>query len=299
MVEIKDIEETLKKLKTISTIVDSRIEQLLPVNGQFRLHSAMRYSALSGGKKIRPYLTVAVGRMFGADEPSLISVGAAIEIVHCYSLIHDDLPAMDDDDMRRGKPSCHKEYDEATAILAGDSLLTLAFEILSSPKTCDDPKIRSDLVSLLAQSVGSEGMAGGQMYDLLYENIAVNVPEVMKMQSMKTAGLFVAACVSGAILGGASERQISALRSYAHAIGLAFQIVDDLLDIEGNEDDIGKRLRKDTVAGKATFVKLVGTGLTRSRANLLVEDAISHLSMFDERAAPLKSLAEFILYRKN
>jgi farnesyl diphosphate synthase len=220
-------------------------------------------------------------------------------MVHCYSLVHDDLPAMDDDDLRRGRPTVHKQYDEATAILTGDALLTRAFEVLGHDDTHSDPKVRCDLVVELAAAAGDFGMVAGQMLDLLAESLALDMPEITRLQQMKTGRLIAFSCESGGILGKAPMRQRHALKAYAHDIGLAFQIADDLLDAEGDQATVGKAVRKDADAGKATFVSLLGTDRARAQADMLADQAIAHLECFDDTADMLRQTARFIVERKS
>jgi farnesyl diphosphate synthase len=277
------------------------LDTLLPIHDDLesRLMEAVRYSCLSGGKRIRPFLVTTSSALFGVDEGSALRAAAAVEMVHCYSLIHDDLPAMDNDDMRRGMPTCHVKFDEATAILAGDALLTRAFGVLSDPATHGDAKVRSDLVCELARAAGREGMVGGQMLDLLAEQHELKMPEVTRLQRMKTGALIAFSCEAGAILGKASDSARHALRHYAHDLGLAFQIVDDLLDVEGDAAEVGKKTGKDKDAGKATFVSLLGTEQARAQAAMLAEQAANHLEIFAETADPLRSLARFVVNRRS
>ena len=263
------------------------------------LTEAMRYVVLAGGKRIRPFLVTASSGLFNVSESSALRTAAAVEMVHCYSLVHDDLPAMDNDDLRRGQPTCHIKYDEATAILAGDALLTKAFEILANPATHPDPKVRCELIEELAKAVGEKGMVGGQILDLLSKQRTLDKPEVTRLQRMKTGELIAVSCEAGAILGKAPEAVRHALRAYAHDLGLAFQIVDDLLDVEGNETDVGKKTGKDKAAGKATFVSLLGIENARKRAEMLAEQAARHLEIFEEKADPLRSLAQFVVERRS
>ncbi len=281
--------------------VDEMLDTLLPVHDdpESRLMEAMRYACLSGGKRIRPFLVTASSGLFGVDEGSALRVAAAIEMVHCYSLIHDDLPAMDNDDLRRGMPTCHIKFDEATAILAGDALLTRAFGVLSEPATHGDSKVRSDLVCELARTAGRDGMVGGQMLDLLAQHQGLEMAEVTRLQRMKTGALIAFSCEAGAILGKASESARHALRNYAHDLGLAFQIVDDLLDVEGDAGEVGKKTGKDIEAGKATFVSLLGPKRAHAQSEMLAEQAANHLEVFAESADPLRSLARFVVNRRN
>ncbi|MBH88833.1 MAG: farnesyl-diphosphate synthase [Magnetovibrio sp.] len=262
-----------------------------------RLIEAMRYAALDGGKRVRPYLTLATADMFNVKKERALQVAAAIELVHCYSLVHDDLPSMDDDDLRRGKPSCHNKFGEATAILAGDALLTKAFEVLSSASVHSDPNIRSDLVMALAKAAGHEGMVGGQMLDIIAESEILNTPETTRLQRMKTGMLIAVSCEVGAILGEASESAKNVLNAYAHNLGIAFQITDDLLDEEGNAKTVGKKTGKDKEAGKSTFVSLLGIDRARDQAKALVFEACEHLNFFGKKADPLKNMAQFVITR--
>ncbi|MBE0532738.1 MAG: polyprenyl synthetase family protein [Rhodospirillales bacterium] len=263
-----------------------------------RLVEAMRYSTLGGGKRVRPFLVMASAQLFNVARNCALRVASAIEMVHCYSLIHDDLPAMDNDDLRRGRPTCHIEYDEATAILAGDALLTRAFEVLGQPATHSDPQVRCELVSELARAIGVDGMVGGQVLDLMAEHEALAIPEITRLQRLKTGKLIGFSCEAGALLGKAPEPARAALRAYAHDLGLSFQIVDDLLDVEGDAAEVGKKTHKDGTAGKATFVSLLGIERARSQANMLAEQAVQHLELFKEKADPLRNLARFVVNRR-
>lgn len=280
--------------------VDEVLDQVLtsPEGPESRVFEAMRYSSLGNGKRLRPFLALAAGRLCGAPDSRSLRVGAAIELVHCYSLVHDDLPAMDDDDLRRGQPSCHVAFDEATAILAGDALLTLAFEVLASPATHPDGDVRSKLVGGLARAAGGHGMVGGQMIDLLAEHTDADFAMITRIQRLKTGALIGFSCEAGAILGGAAEEKRLALHRYAHDLGLAFQIVDDLLDELGSATDLGKATQKDAAAGKATFVSLLGVEEAKRRAHLLAQQAISHLDIFGEKAGHLRAIAAFVIERR-
>ena len=263
-----------------------------------KLYSAMGYASLKGGKRLRPFLTLQSAKLFEASEQYALRVGTAIELIHCYSLVHDDLPAMDNDSLRRGRPSCHIAFDEATAILAGDALQVLAFEILSDPKTHPDPNVRVALVRGLAIASGGRGMVGGQMIDLESENCDVDFETILRMQRLKTGALISFSCEAGAILGKASEEEKGALIKYAQDIGLAFQIADDLLDVLGTEEATGKTINKDCEAGKATFVSLLGISQAQKRAQFLIDKAIGQLDMFGDKAANLKAIADFIVERR-
>ena len=281
--------------------VTAMLDRLLPIDDDLpeaRLMEAVRYAALSSGKRIRPFLVISSARLFTVSERSALRVAAAVEMVHCYSLVHDDLPAMDDDDLRRGQPTCHIKYDEATAILAGDALLTKAFEILAEDDTYSDPAVRCELIAALAKAIGADGMVGGQMLDLMAEKIDLAMPEVARLQRLKTGVLIGFSCEAGGILGRAPEPVRHALKAYAHDLGLAFQIADDLLDAEGDEKEVGKKTGKDAAAGKATFVSLMGLERARAQAQLLSQQAIQHLEIFSEKADPLRKLAQFVVDRR-
>lgn len=280
--------------------VESELDRLLPKSNspEARVIDAMRYATLGGGKRIRPFLLTQSASLFGVSESRAYRAAAALEMVHCYSLVHDDLPAMDDDDMRRGRPTVHKEFDEATAILAGDALLTKAFEVLADPATNGSPDVRANLCLALAKASGDHGMVGGQMLDLVAEQTKLDIPEITRLQRMKTGALIAVACDMGAIMGKASEHARQALQHYAHDIGLAFQIADDLLDVEGSAEEVGKRTGKDEAAGKATFVSLLGVERAREQAHMLSEQAATHLEMFDEKGEHLKELANYIVTRR-
>ncbi len=286
-------------LSTTAGDVNDTLERLLQNydDPEARLIEAMRYSTLGGGKRIRPFLVIASGELFNVDRAQALRVAAAVEMIHCYSLVHDDLPAMDDDDLRRGRATCHKKFDEATAILAGDALLAKAFEVIADDKTHASSKIRADLVLALARAVGPEGMVGGQMLDLVAEHHALKMPEITRLQRMKTGMLIAVSCEAGAILGKSTDGARNALHAYAHDLGLAFQMADDLLDVEGDERAIGKGAGKDAAAGKATFVSLLGVERAREQAELLAAQACEHLDLFDKKADPLRQLANFVVER--
>jgi farnesyl diphosphate synthase len=263
------------------------------------LFDAMRYGSLGGGKRMRPFLVVSSAALFGVNPDCALRTAAAIEFVHCYSLIHDDLPAMDDSPLRRGRPTVHKQFDEATAILAGDGLLTYAFEVLADPETHEDPQVRTQLVTALAKAAGPQGMVGGQMLDLIAEHETFDLGTTTRLQRMKTGEMIAVSAEAGAILGKAAPSVRGALRAYAHDIGLAFQIVDDLLDVEGDEAAMGKALRRDEEAGKATFVSILGVERARAQAEALSQQAVRHLDLFDERADALRAVSEFVVVRRN
>lgn len=281
--------------------VNRGLERILPRSDfpEKKLFEAMRYSALGGGKRLRPFLVMSSSRIFGVADECALRAAVAVECVHCYSLIHDDLPAMDNSDLRRGRPTVHKQYDEATAILAGDALLTIAFEILADPRTHEDPAVRCRLVSALAKASGVHGMVGGQMLDLIAETSKLDIGAITRLQRLKTGELIAFSAEAGAILGKTSTQHLNALRAYAHDLGLAFQIIDDLLDAEGTEAETGKSVGRDAKAGKATFVTVLGADRARAQAKLLSEQAIQHLSMFGDRARHLEDVARFVVDRKN
>ncbi len=289
-----------KALAETMEAVDAELKRLLPDADvpEQRLFEAMRYSTLGGGKRLRPFLVVAGADLFGVPRAHSLRVGAAVEMVHCYSLVHDDLPAMDDDELRRGRPTCHIEFDEATAILAGDALLSLAFELLADPATHGDPQVRCQLVMAQAVATGAHGMVAGQMFDLEAEKMELDMPAITRLQRLKTGQLFSFACEAGAILGKASPQARRALQAYAHDLGLAFQITDDLLDVEGSEDIVGKRVGKDADAGKATFVSVLGVERAREQARILATQAASHLEIFDDKSDLLEDLARFVVERR-
>jgi len=256
---------------------------------------AMKYSMFSGGKRIRPFLVMTTAKMFGVSEYSALNTAMALECIHTYSLIHDDLPAMDNDDMRRGRKSCHKQFDEATAILAGDALLTYAFELLAEEATHEDPFVRCELVKSLAKASGACGMVGGQMLDI--ENKANDLPSIMRMQHLKTGELFAFACESGAILGREPYQMRETMHMYAHDLGLIFQITDDLLDVEGTSEEIGKTAGKDAKDGKVNFVSLMGIEQSKEQAERLANQAVEHLHIFGDEADDLRELVRYISKR--
>jgi len=294
------VTDFLKTLGNSADAVNLTLERLLQMHDdpEAELIEAMRYAVLDGGKRIRPFLVVTSAALFNVKHERALRVAAAVEMVHCYSLVHDDLPAMDDDQLRRGQPTCHVRFGEATAILAGDALLTKAFEVLSDEKTHPDANVRSDLVLALARAAGPEGMVGGQMLDLIAESEELNMPEITRLQRMKTGMLIAVACEAGAILGKATPGAKHALHAYAHDLGLAFQIADDLLDVEGDEKTVGKKTGKDEEAGKATFVSLLGVERAREQAGVLAGQACDHLDLFGKKADSLRNLAAFVINRQ-
>ena len=286
-------------LERIRAEIDDLLGALLavPPDPRARLYEAMRYAALGGGKRLRPLLVVAACGLFHTDRRRALRIGAAVECVHAYSLIHDDLPAMDDDDLRRGKPTLHKAYDEATAILAGDSLHALAFEILADEATHEDPFVRAELVAELARAAGPAGMAGGQMMDLNAAAAGLDLSAVTRLQQLKTGALIAFCLEAGAIMGRVPAEGRTRLRGYARDVGLAFQIADDLLDEEGSEAKTGKRVGKDRGRGKETFVSLLGRERARRQAELLVAQAIAYLDRYDPEADLLREIARFAVER--
>ena len=289
-----------KEMAAIKEAVNKTISRLLPETdlAENRLFEAMRHGTLNGGKRLRPFLVIHSATLFNVDPVRSRRVAAALELVHCYSLIHDDLPAMDNADLRRSKPTVHKIFDDATAILAGDALLTLAFEIMCEPETHEDPRVRCELVRALAAAAGPHGMVGGQMLDLIAEKSEFDLGTISRLQRMKTGKLMAFACEAGAILGKAGEPQRRALCNYAHDLGLAFQVTDDILDVESTPKVVGKDTKKDAKAGKSTFVSAMGKKQAKERAEMLIQQAIAHLKIFEGRAEMLKSLAMYVLERR-
>ena len=283
----------------LSAEIDSFFVALLepPGDARDRLYEAMRHAAVGGGKRLRPLLTSAAAQLFAIDPERALRVGAAIEAIHVYSLIHDDLPCMDNDDLRRGKPTVHKAFGEAEAVLAGDSLHALAFEILAHPATHDDPHVRSDLVFELARAAGPSGMAGGQMMDLVAEGQELDLPAITRLQQLKTGALIEYSVEAACIMVRLAEPARTPYRGYARNIGLAFQIADDLIDHSGDEAAAGKRTGKDAPAGKATFVSVLGEERARQQAHLLVEQAVEHLGDHGREADLLRAIARFAIER--
>ncbi len=293
--------ELERELSETEAAVNQTLDRLLPrpegIEG--RVAEAMRYATLAGGKRLRPFLVVASARLFDVPDPAALRCGAAVEMVHTYSLVHDDLPAMDDDDVRRGQPTCHVKFDDATAILAGDALLTLAFEALSAPATHPDPAVRCELMRGLAVAGGPAGMVGGQMIDLLAEKQELDIDGVTHLQSLKTGALIAFSCEAGAILGRAAPEARAAIAAYGRDLGLAFQIADDLLDVEGEQAETGKAVGKDAAAGKATVVGLLGVARARERARALADQAVARLEPFAPKADLLRQAANFVIDRRH
>jgi farnesyl diphosphate synthase len=299
------------RLNAAAAETEQLLDRLLaptPVDGEIarphRIIEAMRYAGLGGGKRLRPFLTVETAALFGVRREHALMAGAAIECVHCYSLVHDDLPAMDDDDLRRGRPTAHKAFDEATAILAGDGLLTFAFDILARPETHPDAAVRIALVSGLARAAGLGGMVGGQMLDLAAEgrfgrnDTPQGEKDVLTLQAMKTGAILKFCCIAGAILGNAPKGKLDAISRYGQVVGQAFQIADDLLDVEGDTATLGKVAGKDAAHGKATLVDLLGRDGAHKRLAELVKEAESALTPFGEDAAILQAAARFVAERR-
>ncbi len=298
------------RLDQAAADIDALLDRLLDgatqageITRPVRLLEAMRYSSLGGGKRLRPFLVVESSALFGASRDGALLAGAALECVHCYSLVHDDLPAMDNDDLRRGRPTAHKAFDEATAILAGDSLLTFAFDLIARPEVHADPAVRLTLSQELARASGIGGMAGGQILDLAAEGrfdkkTKHTEQSVVTLQAMKTGALIRYACRAGAILGGADASKLDALDRYGRALGQAFQIADDLLDLEGDTATLGKAAGKDAAAGKATLPSLLGAKASREKLLSLVAEAEAALKPFGDRAAILNAAAHFVAERR-
>lgn len=288
-------------LKAIAEDIDKSFDLLLPVPGdpRDRLVEAMRYAAIGGGKRVRPLLVCATAALFGVSREAAVRVGTAIEAIHVYSLIHDDLPCMDNDALRHGKPTVHLAFDDAAAVLAGDALHDFAFEVLSDPATSGDPFTRIELIRTLATASGMNGMCGGQMMDIVAETSSFDLPTVTRLQQLKTGALLSASVEMGAILGKVPPEGRTHLRGYSRDIGLAFQIADDLLDAEGDEAAAGKALRKDEAQGKETFLSLLGAERAREQARILVNQAIEFLTSYGPEADLLRELARFIVERNH
>ncbi|HZP79927.1 MAG TPA: farnesyl diphosphate synthase [Pseudolabrys sp.] len=299
------------RLEAVATETEAYLDTLLGVaraDGEHvrppRLVDAMRYAMLGGGKRLRPFLVVETAALFDVPRPHALMAGAALECIHGYSLIHDDLPAMDNDDLRRGRPTVHKAFDEATAILAGDALLTFAFDVMARPDTHPDPAVRLALSHELARAAGVGGMAGGQMLDLAAEGRfagkrKLETEEIVTLQAMKTGALIRFACRAGAILGKADAKALDAADRYGQAVGQAFQIADDLLDVEGDVAATGKATGKDAAAGKATFIAALGLAGAKQRLATLINDADAALSQFGDKARVLRETARFIAERRS
>ncbi|WP_298224121.1 polyprenyl synthetase family protein [Acidocella sp.] len=288
-------------LAETSRLVEAQLEALLPVpeGAEAKLIEAMRYAVLNGGKRMRAFLVMEVAKLFAVNRTCAARVAASVEMLHAYSLVHDDLPAMDDDDLRRGQPSCHKKFDEATAILAGDALQTRAFEVLVEEDTHADPEARVELVLALAGAAGMRGMVGGQMIDMESEGKILSGPEITRLQALKTGRLIQYAAEAGAILGRAPAPQRHAIMAYGRDLGAAFQIYDDVLDETASAEEMGKTAGKDAAAGKATMVRILGLTRARAQAEKLADQAAEHLDSFGERAVLLQALARFTVTRRS
>jgi len=286
-------------LAEVVSVIDEAFDQYLPrpEDGRARLYDAMRHASIGGGKRMRPLLVLASSALFNVSRDAALRVALAVECIHVYSLIHDDMPCMDDDDMRRGKPTVHKAFDEATAVLAGDALQAMAFELLADEATHPDPFVRSELVLELARAIGPAGMVGGQMMDIVAENADFDLPSVTRLQQLKTGALIGFSLEAGAILGRVPPEGRHGLRGYAHDVGLAFQIADDVLDAEGDTALAGKALQKDAEAGKATFLSLMGIDRAKAQMGMLVEQAIAHLHGFGAEADLLRAIARYTVER--
>ena len=295
------MQQLKNKLAETRLLLDKELDKYLtlPDGKERRLAEAMRYSAIGGGKAFRAFLVLTVGEMLGLKKETALQIATALEMVHTFSLIHDDLPAMDNDTMRRGKPTNHVQFDEATAILAGDALLANAFQVLSHPKTDLTAEGQRQLIHFLAKMTGKEGMCGGQMLDLIGEKELLNLEEVTRLQTLKTGALLRFAVLAPAVAADADEITCKALEKYAANIGLMFQMTDDILDIEGDEKLMGKTLGKDKSESKSTFVTLMGLEATRQKAYQLGKEAKEALSVFKEKADVLCQASDFILERKN
>jgi len=287
-------------LKDAQKEVDKTTKSLLPSGKgiEKKLFEAISYSILSSGKRLRPFLVIQSSKLFDVDKKNALRVASSIEMIHAYSLIHDDLPSMDNDILRRGLPTTHKKYNEATAILAGDSLLTLSFEILSDSLTHNDPEIRCKLIYELAKAAGACGMVAGQMMDLEAKNKKLSIGIITRIQRLKTGALIVFSCNAGAILGRAEKKHKFALQGYAHDIGLAYQIGDDLLDVTSTTKKLGKKVNKDKKAGKKNFVSILGKDRAKKQLEFLSNQAIKYLKVFDHKADLLREVARFIVERK-
>lgn len=295
-----DMNDALKaEVGKVAAAVEKEMEALLPSTTleESFLFSSMAYSSLAKAKRLRAFLVVETARLFGVNIKQALAVASAIEFVHAYSLIHDDLPAMDDADTRRGIPANHIKYDEATAILAGDALIPLAYETISNSRNIPDAEIRCELILELSKTIGGEGMVGGQALDMLSEKRPLSYKTMMRMQELKTGKMFIFSCLSGAILGKASNVERKALYEYAKKLGTVFQITDDILDEVGEEEKVGKPLRRDNVSKKTTFISLYGLGAARAEAVHLIHQACEELNVFEQDTSKLKNLARYLMVR--
>ncbi len=301
MIQDSDVKNLAEAMAAVAEGVDETLAAVLPTaegdGPEATLFEAMRYATLGGGKRFRPFLVVATAALFDVPEAVSLRVGAAVELIHSYSLVHDDLPCMDDDQMRRGKPACHVKFGESTAVLAGDALVPLAFEVLWDSRTHPDAAVRGELISHLAHAAGSGGMVGGQMIDLAAERLDLDIGEVTRLERLKTGALIEFCCQAGGILGRADAKELRILGAFAHDLGLAFQIADDLLDVEGEAQQVGKAVGKDAARGKATFVTILGPDKARDQARLLAQQAAQHLESFGEGARLLAEVAGYVVAR--
>ncbi|MBF6602255.1 MAG: polyprenyl synthetase family protein [Sphingorhabdus sp.] len=290
-----------QEMARVAEAIDGQFDRLLtvPDDARAELYETMRHAVIGGGKRLRPLLVMTTARLFNVDDRCCLRAAAAVEAMHVYSLIHDDLPCMDDDDTRRGKPTAHKAFGEAQAVLAGDALQTLAFELLSDERTHTDPFVRAEMVACLAKAAGASGMVGGQMMDIVAETTSFDLQTVTRLQQLKTGALISASVEIGAILGRVAIEGRKGLRGYAHDLGLAFQIADDIMDVEGNEELAGKALQKDKAAGKQTFLTLMGLERAREQAQILVDQAKSHLKAYGAEADLLRAIAEYTVQRNH
>ncbi len=290
-----DIRRYLEEKKTV---VDARIDEVLP-RAADGIYAAMRYSLFAGGKRLRPILAIAATEAVGGSPKDILSVASALEFIHTYSLVHDDLPAMDNSDFRRGKPTSHKMFGDATAILTGDALLTMAFELMTAPEATKglDPRVLQQVVCEVARAIGTEGMIGGQVADLDYAGRKPSAQELEHIHQHKTAALIRTSAWTGAVLGDSSPGQVEAIRGYGEKVGLAFQIVDDILDEVGEEGRLGKTPGGDREMEKATYPALFGIEDSKNKAKILIGSAVGELKEFDERADALRGIAEFIVAR--
>lgn len=295
-----DIKEYLKEKRSL---VEEALDRYLPKEMEMpvTIHKAMRYSMMAGGKRIRPILCIASCEAVGGSPDIVLPVACALEMIHTYSLIHDDLPAMDDDDLRRGRPTSHKVFGDAIAILAGDALLTEAFRVLTDPwlRKRVTPEIILDIINDISWAAGSFGMVGGQVVDMESEGEDIDLPTLEYLHTRKTGALLLSSIKSGARFGGGTERQIEALTKYGECMGLAFQIADDILDIEGSQEEIGKDVGSDLEKKKATFPAIIGMAESKKRAKELMHMAIDALSGFDEKAEPLLNIAKYVVERRS
>jgi farnesyl diphosphate synthase len=295
---LTELDEAMRRTgDAVTALLDTLLPAVAGPRG--RVIEAMRYSALGGGKRLRPFLVVSSAALFDVPQAQALRAAAAIEMIHCYSLIHDDLPAMDDADLRRGRPSAHKAFDEATAILAGDGLLTEAFAVLADPATHEKAEVRCELIAAVAHAAGAAGMVGGQMIDLSDERAALDLDGITELQALKTGALIRVSALAGAILGEADDAARGALKGYSEALGLAFQIADDLLDAESTTEALGKPAGQDSGADKATFVALMGIEGARARAHVLVREAKAQLDLFGDKADSLRETADYVIARRH